>query len=67
LTWAEEEARKREVSQIETSVSGGDPAEEIINYANYYDMDLIVMGSRGMEQRQIQGWERGHSSGAGGT
>ena len=48
LSWAEEEALKQGFTQIETSVSGGDPAEEIINYASYYDMDLIVMGSQGL-------------------
>ncbi len=48
LSLAEEEARKQGVEHIETSVSGGDPAEEIINYANYHDMDMIVLGSRGM-------------------
>jgi nucleotide-binding universal stress UspA family protein/CheY-like chemotaxis protein len=48
LSWAEEEARKRGLSRIEISVSGGDPAEEIINYASYYDVDLIVMGSQGL-------------------
>lgn len=48
LSWAEEEARKRGVKRIEISVGSGDPAEEIIKYANYYDMDMIVLGSRGM-------------------
>lgn len=48
LALAEEEARKQGVARIETTVIGGDPAEEIINYANYYDMGMIVLGSRGM-------------------
>ena len=48
LHWAEEEVRKRGLTKIETAVGGGDPAEEIINYASYYDMDLIVMGSQGL-------------------
>jgi len=47
LSWAKEEARKHGVEKIETSVSSGDPANEIINYANYHDMDMIVLGSRG--------------------
>jgi nucleotide-binding universal stress UspA family protein/CheY-like chemotaxis protein len=48
LSWAEREARKRGLSRIKTAVSGGDPADEIINYASYYDVDLIIMGSQGL-------------------
>ena len=48
LSWAEGEARKHGLSIIKTAVSGGDPAEEIINYASYHDVDLIVMGSQGL-------------------
>ena len=48
LNWAEEETRKRGLSRIKTEVSGGDPAAEIINYASFHGVDLIVMGSQGL-------------------
>ncbi len=47
LSLAEEEAQDWGFKKIETFVSGGDPAEEIIRYASHTDMDMIVLGSRG--------------------
>ena len=44
---ARDEAKKKGVKHIETSVITGDPAETIIDYARNHDFDVIVMGSRG--------------------
>lgn len=48
LSVAEDEARKKGVKHIETSVIQGDPAEKIINFAKDGDFDTIVIGSRGL-------------------
>lgn len=48
LKWAREDAGSKGLTRLETSVSGGDPADEIINYASYHDVDLIILGSHGM-------------------
>ncbi len=45
---AEEEAKGHGVERIETAVIEGDPAESIIGYANDNEVDVIVMGSRGL-------------------
>jgi nucleotide-binding universal stress UspA family protein len=45
---AEERARKKGVKQIEAIVVEGDPSERIINYAKDHDIDIIVIGSRGL-------------------
>jgi len=45
---AAEHARRAGVSNVETAVEQGDPAEEITAYAADRDADLIVCGSRGM-------------------
>jgi nucleotide-binding universal stress UspA family protein len=48
ITIADEKARKKDVKQIETAVVEGDPSERIINYAKDHDVDIIVIGSRGL-------------------
>lgn len=45
---AEQEAKHEGVRHIETTLIEGDPAESIINYAKDYDVDIIVIGSRGL-------------------
>lgn len=45
---AEERARKKGAKQIEAIVVEGDPSERIINYAKDHDVDIIVIGSRGL-------------------
>lgn len=45
---AEDKAKEQGVVHIETSVIEGDPAETIISYAKEQDVDLIIMGSRGL-------------------
>jgi CheY-like chemotaxis protein len=51
---AEDEAKKRGAKSIETTVLDGDPADKIINYAKDLDVDVIVMGSRGLGHFQGQ-------------
>lgn len=41
-------ARRDGASNVETRVSEGDPAEEVVAYARHRNADLIVCGSRGM-------------------
>ena len=48
LSVAEDEAKKKGVKHIETSVIQGDPAENIVNFAKHGDFDMIVIGSRGL-------------------
>jgi nucleotide-binding universal stress UspA family protein len=48
VTSAEDEAKKKGVKHIETTVIEGDPSERIINYAKDHDVDIIVIGSRGL-------------------
>ena len=45
---AEEGAKKAGVRHLETTVIEGDPAESIINYGKDHDVDIIVIGSRGL-------------------
>lgn len=45
---AEEEAKGHGVERVETAVVEGDPAERIIDYAKEHDVDIIVIGSRGL-------------------
>ena len=45
---AEAEAGKRAVKDIHSKVVRGDPATEIIRLAKAWDVDMIVMGSRGI-------------------
>ncbi|RLB29483.1 MAG: universal stress protein [Deltaproteobacteria bacterium] len=45
---AEDEAKGHGVERIETAVVEGDPAERIIDYAKEHDVDIIVIGSRGL-------------------
>ena len=45
---AEDEARGHGIEHIKTAVAEGDPAERIIDYAKDHDVDIIVIGSRGL-------------------
>ncbi|MFO7737938.1 MAG: universal stress protein [Desulfatiglandaceae bacterium] len=45
---AEAEAKRKGVKQIKNTVIQGDPAEEILNYSKDQDIDMIVLGSRGL-------------------
>ena len=45
---AEEELKGHGVERVEKAVVEGDPAESIIGYANDHDVDIIVIGSRGL-------------------
>lgn len=49
---AEEEARARGLSAVESLVVEGDPSREIVNTAKAKGVDLIVMGSRGLGDLQ---------------
>jgi len=45
---AEREAKGHGIERIEAAVIEGDPAERIIDYAKEHEMDIIVIGSRGL-------------------
>ena len=45
---AEQEAKGHGVERVETAVVEGDPAERIIGYAKDHNVDIIVIGSRGL-------------------
>jgi nucleotide-binding universal stress UspA family protein len=45
---AEGETKGHGVEHVEASVVEGDPAERIISYAKAHDVDIIVIGSRGL-------------------
>jgi len=45
---AETEAGEKGVEDIQSAVVHGDPASEIIRFAKKWDVDMIVLGSRGM-------------------
>ncbi len=48
IALAEDEAKKKGVKHIEAAVIEGDPSERIIDYAKDHDVDIIVLGSRGL-------------------
>ena len=48
IALAKDEAKKKGVKHIEATVIEGDPSERIINYAKDHDVDIIVIGSRGL-------------------
>ncbi|MBW1716873.1 MAG: universal stress protein, partial [Deltaproteobacteria bacterium] len=48
ISVAQDEVRKKGGQDIEATVMEGDPAERIIAYAKDHDVDMIVMGSRGL-------------------
>ncbi len=48
ITAAEGEAKEHGIERIEATVVEGDPAERIIDYAKEHDVDIIVVGSRGL-------------------
>jgi nucleotide-binding universal stress UspA family protein len=48
LQVAKERARKQGAQAVETVMDKGSPAPEILKYANEHDVDLIVMGCRGL-------------------
>jgi nucleotide-binding universal stress UspA family protein len=45
---AEDQARGHGIERIKATVVEGDPAERIIDYAKEHDVDIIVIGSRGL-------------------
>ncbi len=48
LTEAENRARKAGVANVKTVVREGQPARRIVEFAREHEIDLIVMGSRGL-------------------
>jgi nucleotide-binding universal stress UspA family protein len=48
ISAAKDEAKGRGIELIQTTVVEGDPAERIIDYAKEHDVDIIVIGSRGL-------------------
>jgi nucleotide-binding universal stress UspA family protein/CheY-like chemotaxis protein len=48
LVAAEEEARRHGLSYMEKALLKGDPAQQIIQYASDHDVDVIIMGRRGL-------------------
>lgn len=52
---AQDKAKIRGSEHIETVLIQGDPASEIINYAEENDFDMIVMGRRGLENEKGPG------------
>ncbi len=51
----EDEAKKRDAKHIETVLIQGDPAAEIINFAEENDFDIIIMGRRGLDTEKGPG------------
>jgi len=49
---AREEAKSKGVKNIEVETVSGDPAEKIIEYASHHDIDIIIMGSRGLSSEK---------------
>jgi nucleotide-binding universal stress UspA family protein len=45
---SKERAHKQGAQAVETVMDKGSPAQEILKYANEHDVDLIVMGCRGL-------------------
>ena len=45
---AQAAAKSKGIKNIEIETVSGDPAENIIEYASHHDIDIIVMGSRGL-------------------
>ena len=52
---AEDEAKKRGAKNIEKAVIQGNPADEIINYAEENGLDMIIMGRRGLDTEKGPG------------
>ena len=48
ISVAKDELTKKGGQHIEATVIEGDPAERIIAYAKDHDVDMVVMGSRGL-------------------
>ena len=48
LVAAEEEAKRHGLSYVEKALLKGDPAHQIIEYAADHDIDMIIMGRRGL-------------------
>lgn len=48
LSEAENRARKAGLKSVKTVVREGQPARRIVEYAKEHEIDLIVMGSRGL-------------------
>jgi nucleotide-binding universal stress UspA family protein len=47
LAFAEENAEAFDISEIDTAIQHGDPATEIMAYADEVDADAIAVGTRG--------------------
>lgn len=45
---AKEKAENAGASKVETAIGTGDPATAILGYAKRWDMDMIVIGTRGL-------------------
>jgi nucleotide-binding universal stress UspA family protein len=45
---AQDEAKRCGIERIDADVVEGDPAERIIDYAKEHEVDIIVIGSRGL-------------------
>ncbi len=45
---AEKDARKKGIKNVQISLVDGDPTSEILKYAEENDVDMIVLGSRGL-------------------
>jgi len=52
LARAEEAAAERGID-CETAMSEGDPAEVLVQLAERHDVDLLVIGNKGMERRVL--------------
>ena len=48
LVAAAEEARRHGLSYLEKALLKGDPAQQIMQYASDHDIDIIIMGRRGL-------------------
>jgi len=48
LSEAQQQAQQQGVTQVTTALEEGNPAHQIVEYAKTHGADLIVMGSRGL-------------------
>jgi nucleotide-binding universal stress UspA family protein len=50
LRVAKEKAQKAGAEKVETAIGTGDPASSILGFANRQNIDLIVIGTRGLSK-----------------